>query len=112
MADQFKQWAELISETNWKKGRIIASWIQAEPNRTYEDFARAVGGVTGLHAERLGAVWERFGKLRSQKNYNKLLWQHFYSALEWDDAKHWLREANVLGWTPTKMRQERFAQDG
>ena len=88
-------WQNLISQTNWEKGKIILQWRKelAESGvdtRLYSDpaWSRLVGEVTPQHVGRLRRTWERFGDV--QQDYEKLYWSHFFAALDWDDAEMWL----------------------
>ena len=61
------RWQNLISTTNWEKGKIIFDWREAliesgAPATEYSDeaWARRVGGVTSPHVGRLRRVFETF----------------------------------------------------
>lgn len=107
------QWQQLISTTNWEKGRIIAEWrdslISADaPVIEYSDdaWSRRVGGVTGQHVGRLRRVFQRFGE--SHANFRGLFWSHFQAALDWDDAEMWLEGAVQSKWSISDMRTTRW----
>jgi hypothetical protein len=106
------EWNQLVSTTNWEKGRIIVAWRAAlidsgAPASEYADeaWATLVGGVTGQHVGRLRRVAQRFGQ--SYKNYPGLYWSHFQAALDWEDAEMWLEGAVQSGWSVSQMRKQR-----
>lgn len=107
------QWKELISTTNWEKGRIISDWRNAlidsgTDSQQYSDeaWARRVGGVTAPHVGRLRRVWDRFAS--TYDTYDHLYWSHFLAALDWDDAPMWLEGASREGWSVAGMREKRW----
>ena len=107
------QWNELVSTTNWDKGRIIFDWREAlveaaAPAVEYSDeaWSRRVGNVTGQHVGRLRRVYERFGTVA--ENYDGLYWSHFQAALDWDDAEMWLEGAVQSSWSVSIMRRTRW----
>lgn len=107
------EWNQLVSTTNWEKGRIICAWRAAlidsgAPVSEYADetWARLVGGVTGQHVGRLRRVYQRFGQTRQQ--YRRLYWSHFQAAIDWDDAEMWLEGAVQSGWSVAQMRKQRW----
>ena len=107
------RWNQLVSTTNWEKGRIICQWrevlIAAEaPAAEYADdaWSQLVGGVTGQHVGRLRRVFQRFGK--SHKKYAGLFWSHFQAAAEWNDAEMWLEGAVQSQWSVAEMRRTRW----
>ena len=107
------RWNQLVSNTNWEKGRIIHQWREAlresgAPATEYSDdaWSRRVGGVTGQHVGRLRRVYQRFGL--SYPDYAGLFWSHFQAAIEWDDAEMWLEGAVQNGWSVSQMRHERW----
>ncbi|MEM8671167.1 MAG: hypothetical protein AAGG48_26825 [Planctomycetota bacterium] len=111
------QWNDLISTTNWEKGRIIGDWRQAliesgAASSQYSDdaWARRVGGVTAPHVGRLRRVFERFES--SYKTYEGLYWSHFLAALDWDDAPLWLEGAVRESWSVARMREQRWQAHG
>jgi hypothetical protein len=111
------QWNQLISTTNWEKGRIIGQWREAliasgAPSHQYSDeaWARRVGGVTAPHVGRLRRVHERFAS--TYKTYSGLYWSHFLAALDWDDAPLWLEGASREGWSVAAMREQRWQAHG
>ena len=60
------RWNQLVSTTNWEKGRIILQWREAlidagAPAVQYsgEAWSLLVGGVTGQHVGRLGVYGQR-----------------------------------------------------
>ncbi len=111
------QWNQLISTTNWEKGRIISEWrvalidAGADPNQySDEAWARRVGGVTAPHVGRLRRVYDRYGS--TYETYNGLYWTHFLAALDWDDAPLWLEGAAQEGWSIAGMREQRWQATG
>ena len=107
------QWNQLVSTTNWEKGRIVHQWreqlVETEaPATEYSDeaWARLVGGVTGQHVGRLRRVFARFGEEFQQ--YENLFWSHFQAALDWDDAQLWLEGAVQNKWSVSAMRRTRW----
>lgn len=107
------QWNQLVSRTNWDKGRIIFEWREAlidasAPATTYSDeaWAQLVGGVTGQHVGRLRRVYQRFHT--TYESYEGLYWTHFQGALDWDDAEMWLEGAVRESWSVSKMRKQRW----
>ena len=111
------QWNNLISTTNWEKGRIIADWRQAlidsgAPSTEYSDEAwtRRVGGVTSPHVGRLRRVHERF--VKDYESYQGLYWSHFLAALDWEDAPLWLEGASKESWSVSRMREQRWQAHG
>jgi hypothetical protein len=111
------RWNQLVSTTNWEKGRIIADWRQAlidadAPAVEYSDeaWARLVGGVTGQHVGRLRRVYQRFAGAAAE--YPGLYWTHFHAALDWDDAELWLEGAKQSRWSVSQMRRQRWEAMG
>ncbi|MCA9173275.1 MAG: hypothetical protein KDB14_02185 [Planctomycetales bacterium] len=111
------RWNQLVSNTNWEKGRIIFEWREAliaadAPAAEHSDeaWARRVGGVTGQHVGRLRRVYHRFGEKHDQ--FENLYWSHFQAALDWDDAEMWLEGAVQSRWSVSQMRQQRFETVG
>jgi hypothetical protein len=111
------QWNQLISTTNWQKGRIIFQWRAAlmeagAPPAEYADetWSRLVGGLSGQHAGRLRRVYERFGDVFTQ--YEGLYWSHFCAAMDWDDAEMWLEGAVQNRWSVAGMRRQRWETMG
>ncbi|MDA1053569.1 MAG: hypothetical protein O3C40_24235 [Planctomycetota bacterium] len=107
------QWNQLVSTTNWEKGRIILDWrealIEAQlPAVEYSDeaWSHRVGHVTGQHVGRLRRVYQRFGNVSQQ--YDGLFWSHFQAALDWDDAEMWLEGAVQNSWSVSQMRRTRW----
>lgn len=106
------QWNQLVSQTNWEKGRIISEWRSAliesdAPITAYSDeaWARYVGAVTSQHVGRLRRVHERFAQ--HQSSYPGLYWSHFLAAIDWDDAELWLEGAVRSSWSVSEMRRTR-----
>jgi hypothetical protein len=106
------QWNQLISQTNWEKGRIISEWRCAlldsgAPITAYSDeaWAQYVGAVTSQHVGRLRRVHERFAQHHA--SYPGLYWSHFLAAIEWDDAELWLEGAVRSSWSVSEMRRTR-----
>jgi hypothetical protein len=111
------RWNQLISSTNWEKGRIICDWrnnLQASGvganEFSDEAWARRVGGVTAPHVGRLRRVFEAFGG--QHETYPGLYWSHFLAALDWDDAPLWLEGAVRSGWSISQMRNQRWEASG
>lgn len=111
------RWQNLISTTNWEKGRIILQWREAliesgAPATEYSDgaWAQRVGGVTSPHVGRLRRVFEVFGE--QQESYPGLFWSHFLAALDWDDAEMWLEGAMRSAWSVSAMREQRWQSLG
>ena len=111
------QWNQLVSTTNWEKGRIITDWREAlidaqAPAAEYcdEAWSRRVGTVTGQHVGRLRRVHQRFGSVSEQ--YDGLYWSHFHSAMEWPDAEMYLEGAVQNKWSVSQMRAQRWEAIG
>ena len=111
------RWQQLVSTTNWEKGRIIFEWRQALEAAgvdwqqfSDEAWSRRVGNVTGQHVGRLRRVFERFGA--SRETYPGLYWSHFQAAIDWDDAEMWLEGAMQNAWSISEMRHERWQAFG
>ncbi len=107
------RWNQLVSSTNWEKGRIIYQWREAfmasqVPATEYSDeaWSRLVGGVTGQHVGRLRRVYQRFAQVC--EDYPGLYWSHFQAALDWDDAEMWLEGALQNNWSVSQMRHTRW----
>ncbi len=107
------RWNQLVSNTNWEKGRIIFQWREAlvasqAPATEYSDeaWSRRVGGVTGQHVGRLRRVYQRFAQV--YEDYSGLYWSHFQAALDWDDAEMWLEGAVQNSWSVSHMRHTRW----
>jgi hypothetical protein len=107
------EWNQLVSTTNWEKGRIICAWRAqlidsgAEASEYADEaWARLVGGVTGQHVGRLRRVSQRFGRVFGE--YRGLYWSHFQAAIDWEDAEMWLEGAVQSGWSVSKMRMQRW----
>lgn len=111
------RWYQLVSTTNWEKGRIILQWRDAvadegAPVTDYSDeaWAKRVGGVTGQHVGRLRRVFQRFGA--SYESFGGLFWSHFQAAVEWEDAEMWLEGAVQNKWSVSQMRKQRWESIG
>lgn len=111
------EWNQLVSTTNWEKGRIIAAWRaslvdeEADPSQySDEAWARLVGGVTGQHVGRLRRVYQKFAQSCGQ--YAGLYWSHFQAALDWDSPEMWLEGAVQSGWSVSQMRKQRWETMG
>ncbi len=111
------EWNELVSTTNWDKGRVITAWrdlLEKEnapiTERSDEAWAQLVGFVTSQHVGRLRRVYQRFGSLREE--YKGLYWSHFQAALDWEDAEMWLEGAIHNRWSVAKMRAARWEAVG
>lgn len=118
VADQFVgQWNQLISTTNWEKGKIICEWRDAlmtagaaVTEYSDEAWAQLVGGVTSQHVGRLRRVSQRFGE--SVEQYEGLHWSHFQACLDWDDAEMWLEGSIQNSWSVSQMRGKRWETVG
>lgn len=111
------RWSELISTTNWEKGKIISEWRETlmgseAPAAAYSDeaWSRRVGGVTPQHVGRLRRVFDRFNEI--YKTFSGLYWSHFLAALDWDDAEMWLEGASQSSWSVSQMRRTRWEASG
>ena len=111
------QWNQLVSTTNWEKGKIITDWRNAlidtgAPATVYSDEAwtQRVGGVTGQHVGRLRRVYQRFHEV--YPTYEGLFWSHFHAALDWEDAEMWLEGAVQNKWSVSQMRTTRWTTMG
>lgn len=111
------EWNQLVSTTNWEKGRIISAWRaslieEGAEQAAYADeaWARLVGGVTGQHVGRLRRVFQKFG--HSYQQYRGLYWSHFQAALDWDAPEMWLEGAVQSGWSVSQMRKQRWETMG
>lgn len=111
------RWNQLVSTTNWEKGRIIAEWREAlrksgshVTEYSDEAWTRLVGNVTSQHVGRLRRAHERFGAVREQ--YPGLFWSHFQAALDWEDAEMWLEGAIGNKWSVSQMRGARWEANG
>jgi len=111
------RWSELISTTNWEKGKIISLWRETlreanAPSSAYSDEAwcRCVGGVTPQHVGRLRRVYDRFSN--SYTTFAGLYWSHFLAALDWDDAEMYLEGATQSKWSVSQMRRTRWEAMG
>lgn len=107
------RWNQLVSTTNWEKGRIIFQWreaqaaVEASPAEySDEAWGRLVGGVTGQHVGRLRRVYQRFDQVFT--DYDGLYWSHFHAALDWDDAEMWLEGGVQNHWSVSQMRRKRW----
>jgi hypothetical protein len=107
------RWNQLVSTTNWEKGRIIHEWREAlieadADNSLYADevWSRTVGAVTPQHVGRLRRVFERFDDVCKQ--YEGLFWSHFQAALDWEDAEMWLEGGVQNKWSVAQMRRQRW----
>jgi hypothetical protein len=107
------RWNNLVSTTNWEKGRIIAQWRTALRDSgasvgSYSDeaWSQRVGGVTPQHVGRLRRVFERFHS--SCETYTGLYWSHFLAAIDWTDAEIWLQGAASSNWSVSQMRAQRW----
>lgn len=107
-----QQWHQLVSTTNWAKGKIICKWRESMRAAGFsahhysdESWSRRVGNVTPQHTGRLRKVYLRFDSNR--KEYPKLHWSHFLIALDWDDAELWLEGAQQSQWSVSQMQKMR-----
>ncbi len=107
------RWNQLVSNTNWEKGRIISQWREAliasdVPAAEYADeaWSQRVGGVTGQHVGRLRRVYQRFSATYEQ--FDGLYWSHFQAAVDWEDAEMWLEGAVQNRWSVSRMRHNRW----
>ncbi len=107
MVEVINQWELLISETNWRKGDMLA---RIDPFDA-EAFARAVGGVIPDQLHRLREVSLRFPP-EYRKRFPKLRWSYFLAAHQWTDRDKWLQLASDGDLTVGQMRMERFDKVG
>jgi hypothetical protein len=105
-ADCLDRWQALVSEANWQKGEVIATYAANDLFDRDGEFVHQVGGITIDYLRALRLVWLRFSDIRH--NYPNLRWSHFYTALDWPDAHVWLRKADVDGLNPSQMGRVRF----
>jgi hypothetical protein len=112
VAPYIGQWNQLVSHTNWEKGRIIRDWRTAledsgAASSEYSDetWSQLVGNVTPQHVGRLRRVHQRFHDCHEQ--FLGLYWSHFFAALDWDDAEMWLEGATRNGWSVSETRRMR-----
>jgi len=111
------RWHELVSVTNWEKGRIICQWRESlvesgalAGDYSDEAWTERVGNVTSQHVGRLRRVFQRFGAVYTE--YPGLYWSHFQVAIDWDDAEMWLEGAVHSGWSVSQMRAARWEATG
>jgi hypothetical protein len=111
------RWTQLISTTNWEKGKIISQWRDAlqasgaaSVDYSDEAWSRFVGGVTSQHVGRLRRVYDRFAS--DYMTYKGIYWSHFLAALDWDDAPMWLEGAVQSKWSVSQMRRTRWEAMG
>ncbi len=104
-----KKWNQLVSTTNWEKGKIICQWRHtlkqdgfAPRHYSDESWSRQIGNVTPQHTGRLRKVSARFGMV--WQDYPGLYWSHFFASLDWDDAELWLEGAIQNCWSISQMR--------
>jgi hypothetical protein len=102
-----RQWELLISETNWRKGDLLASVEQFNA----DGFAREVGGAVPDHLRRLREVSLRFPP-EYRKRFPKLRWSYFLAAHDWLDRDKWLQLANDGDLTVSQMRMQRWERVG
>jgi hypothetical protein len=107
------RWNDLVSTTNWEKGRIITQWRETlmeagalASEYSDEAWSRRVGSVTGQHVGRLRRVYQRFGE--TYPEFRGLYWSHFQAALDWEDAEMWLEGAVQNAWSVSQMRRTRW----
>ena len=107
------QWNNLVSQTNWEKGRLICAWRAAleaadadREQYSDESWSRMVGDVTAQHVGRLRRTYEKF--VDEYEKYKGLYWSHFFAALDWDDAPMWLEGAVQNRWSVSVMRRQRW----
>ena len=107
-----QQWHQLVSTTNWAKGKIICKWRESLRAAGFsahyysdESWSRRVGNVTPQHTGRLRKVYLRFDSIRNE--YPKLHWSHFLIALDWDDSELWLEGAQQSQWSVSQMQKMR-----
>ena len=107
------QWNDLVSTTNWEKGRVICKWRKERMDagadaREYSDeaWSRLVNDVTSQHVGRLRRTYQKHGN--NHQKYKGLYWSHFYATLDWEDAEMWLEGAVQNDWSVSKMRHQRW----
>jgi hypothetical protein len=102
------RWVAVVTEANWRKGKIVAEWLDAHPSKTPMHFAQHVNSITAEHVNRLVEVWRKFNTRHILRSY--LSWAHFNVALEWADADDWLILAARESWDVPTMRKQRFKE--
>ena len=107
------RWNQLVSTTNWEKGRIISQWRKALADSgaavseySDETWAQKVGRISSQHVGRLRRVYEQFGS--KQLEFDGLYWSHFQAAIDWEDAEMWLEGALQSQWSVSSMRRQRW----
>lgn len=99
-----------ISESNWKVGQMASLWIERFAiGRSEDDLATLIGLSVDQVAQRR-RVWQAFNAIRV--SYPKLMWSHFWAAIDWEDAKECLKWANDVQAGVSEMRAWRRAQNG
>ena len=111
------KWNNLVSTTNWEKGKIILQWreelvAKEAPATQYSDeaWSKLVGSVTAQHVGRLRRVYQKFENNRN--DYEGLYWSHFHAAIDWNDPELWLEGAVQNHWSVSQMRKQRWETMG
>lgn len=99
-----------VSRCNWEVGVCAAKWTQRYARgRTDTDFAAMVG-LSADQVFQRRRVAETFGDVH--QDYEPLKWSHFYTALNWDDARDCLQWASENQATVAEMKAWRRAIRG
>jgi hypothetical protein len=99
-----------VSLCNWEVGLCAVQWTRRYARgRTDADFAAMVGLSADQVFQRRRVV-ETFGEIHS--DFPSLKWSHFYSALNWDDARDCLQWSEENQATVAEMKAWRRAIRG
>lgn len=101
---------EAISQSRWVVGECATRWTRRYARgRTDADFGALIG-LTGDQVYQRRRVWETFHELQPQFTFIK--WSHFYTVLNWDDARECLQWAEDTKSTVAEMKAWRRAVRG
>ena len=99
-----------VSHCNWEVGLCAMNWTQKYARgRTDADFAAMVG-LSADQVYQRRRVAEGFSDL--QETFSSLKWSHYYSAVNWDDARECLQWADENQATVAEMKAWRRAIRG
>lgn len=99
-----------VSRCNWEVGLCAMQWTRKYARgRTDADFAAMVG-LSADQVYQRRRVAEAFGEVHN--DYPSLKWSHFYSALNWDDARDCLQWSEENQATVAEMKAWRRAIRG
>jgi hypothetical protein len=99
-----------VSRCNWEVGLCAMQWTRKYARgRTDADFAAMVG-LSADQVFQRRRVAETFGEVHEE--YPTLKWSHFYSALNWDDARDCLQWTAENQATVSEMKAWRRAIRG